>query len=151
MALATGDAIVKWSGWVTLESSGSSISAGAMSSAASTECTSSNHEDAPLIEFGLECAFGANTPTEGRSVELYAKINTVTGVASEDGNVPTSTHKHYFLGSRRLKASAGTQYLHFGPMNLPAKEFDVYVFNNDDTDAMTWQLYMNPRSSAAKA
>lgn len=151
MALASGDVIVKWAGWVTLESSGASISGGAMSAAATTECTSTNHEDAPLLEFGLEAAFGANAPVEGTFVELYIKVNTITGVSAEDGSVPTTAHKSKFLASARMKATTGTQYLHFGPVPLPAKEFNVYVYNGEATDAMTWQLYMNPRSSAAKA
>ena len=151
MALVTGDAIVKWSGWASVEASGASVSAGAFSAAATTECTSAVHLDAPLIEIGIEAAFGANTPTEGKTVDVYAKINTITGIASEDGNVPTTTHKSRYLGSGRLKAVAGTQYLHVGPIALPSKEFDLYLFNGDDTDAMTWQLYINPRSAAAKA
>lgn len=151
MALSSGDTIVKWAGWATLESSGASVSAGAMSSAASTECTSSNHEDAPLLEFGIEAAFGANTPTEGKAVELYIKKNTLDGTAGHDGNVPTTTHKYESLGSAVLKASAGTQYLHIGPVGLPCKEFDCYLFNGDDADAMTWKLYVNPRSAAPKA
>jgi len=151
MALTAGDAIVKWAGWVTLEASGASTSAGAFTAVAGTECTSTNHEDAPLIELGIEAAFGANTPTEGKTVDVYCKVNTVTGVSTEDGNVPTTTHKSKYLGSGKLKASAGTQYLHIGPIALPAKEFNLYLFNGDDNDAMTWQLYMNPRSAAAKA
>ena len=151
MALSTGDTILKWAGWVTLEASGASVSAGAISAAATTECTSTNHEDAPLLTFGIEAAYGANTPTEGKTVDLYAKINTITGVASEDGNVPTTAHLSTYLGSAMLKASAGTQYLSIGPVSLPGKEFNLYVVNGDDTDAMTWQLYMNPTSFAAKA
>ena len=151
MALASGDTIVKRSGWVTLEGSGASISAGAMSAAASTECTAANHVDAPWLIFGIEAAFGANTPTEGVTVDMYMKANTITGVAAEDGNVPTTTHKSVYLGSAALKAVAGTQYVSIGPVALPAEEFNLYLFNGDGTDAMTWQLYMQPTSNAPKA
>ncbi|MBT8438688.1 MAG: hypothetical protein KJO91_03095 [Gammaproteobacteria bacterium] len=80
-------------------------------------------------------------------MEVYAKINTIGGTASNDGNVPTTTHKHVCLGAATLKAVAGTQYLHIGPIPLPSKEFDTYLFNGDPNDAMTWKLYIRPRST----
>lgn len=151
MSFPTGAPIFAFDSWVTLESSGASVAAGAMSAAASTEATSSNHQDAILVEFGAELAFGANTPTQGKSVALHIKRNTVDGTAGHDAGVPagtggTITYPGDVVLSRQLKASSGTQYVHFGRIALPAKEFDSYLYNGDDTDAFTWKLYMMPVS-----
>lgn len=151
MALTSGSPVFDFDSWVTLESSGASVSAGAMSAAASTEATSSNHQDAVLVEFGAELAFGANTPTQGKSVSLHIKRNTVDGTAGHDAGVPVGTggsitYPGDVVLSRQLKAASGTQYVHFGRIALPAEEFDCYLYNGDDTDAFTWKLYMRPVS-----
>lgn len=149
MALTTGDTIISRSSWVQLESSGASVSAGAMSSACTTECTPTQHEDAPMIEVAIECAFGANTPTEGKYVDVYAKCNDV-GADGNDCTAPTVAHKDKYLGSGALKAQSGTQYISF-KASTPTKNFDLYVFNGDDADAMTWKLWIRPESLRAKS
>lgn len=149
MALTTGDAIISRSSWVQLESAGASVSAGAMSSAATTECTPTQHEDAPLIEVAIECAFGANTPTEGKVLEVYYKANDV-GADGNDCTVPTAAHKSRLLGVGAFKAQSGTQYISFLADN-PTKNMDLYVFNGDDADAMTWKLWVRPVSSRTKS
>lgn len=151
MALPTGAPIYAFDSAVTLESSGASVSAGAMSAAASTEATSSNHQNALLVQFGAELAFGGNTPTQGKTVSLHLKHNTVDGTAGHDVGAPagtggTITFPGNTVLSRQLKAVSGTQYIDFGRIALPAKEFDAYLFNGDDTDSFTWKLYMIPVS-----
>ena len=150
MALATGDTIAKWSGWTAVESSGASVSAGAISAAASTECTSSNHLDAALLEVGAELTF-STAPTQDKLVTLLAKINTVDGTAGHDASVPTAAHLQVALGSAVLKGSGTTQYVHFGPFMLPSKEFDLYLYNGESTQAFTWKLYINPRTWTEKS
>lgn len=150
MALTTGDGILVFDGWVQLEASGASVSAGAMSAAATTEATSSNHQDAMMLEFGAELAFGANAPTAGKACAVHIKRNTIGGTAAQDEGAPTSTYPGSPVLSRQMKAVTGTQYVHFGRIALPAKEFNCYLFNGDDTDAFTWKLWMHIVSARAK-
>ena len=149
MALTSGDIIVGFSSWTQLENTGASISAGGMSAAAATECTSAIHEDAALIELAISAEFGANTPTEGKTVDVYYKANDL-GVTSQDGNVPTTAHLNKYLGSAVLKAVAGTQYLHLTGIVLPTQNFNLYIKNGDDTDAMTWKMWLRPWTTRAK-
>jgi len=150
MTLSSGAAILDWSGWVELEGSGASVAAGAMSDAASTECTSANHEDAPLIELAGEVTFGT-APTAGKTVSAHYKQNTIDGTAGHDAAAPTATYKRQLGDPAVLAATTDPQYLHFGIAATPTKEFNVYTFNGEGTNAMTWKLYMRPVSTKPKA
>jgi len=150
MSLSSGAAIIDWSGWVELESSGASVAHGVMSAAASTECTSANHEDAPLVEFGAAVTFGT-APTAGKSVSAHYKPNTVDGTEGHDAAAPTATYPRLLGLPDVLAATTSEQYLHFGIVALPTKEFDIYLLNGDDTNSMTWKLYMRPVSAKPKA
>ena len=150
MALSSGAAILDWSSWVELEGSGASVSAGAMSAAAGTECTSSNHEDAVLIELAAEVTFGT-APTAGKTVSAHYKPNTIDGTSTHDAAAPTATYQRPLGSPAVLAATTSAQYLHFGITATPTKEFDTYLLNGDSTNAMTWKLYMRPVSAKPKA
>jgi len=150
MSLSSGAAIIDWSGWVELEGSGASVASGAMSAAASTECTSANHEDAPLIELAAEVTF-STAPTAGKQVSAHHKKNSVDGTSGHDQAAPTGTYPRVLGTPDYLSATTSPQYLHFGIIPTPTKEFDTYVHNGDGTNSMTWKLYMRPRSTIPKA
>lgn len=149
MSIITGDGIQKFGSWTALESSGASVSAGAMSAVCTTECTATQHLDAPLLAVGISAEFGANTPTADSVVEVYYKTNDI-GAASQDGNAPTTAYKQKYWGSQTLKAVAGTQYLEIDARAFTSENFDFYILNGDDTDAMTWKLYVKPIAAGAK-
>jgi len=150
MSLSSGAAIIDWSSWVELEGSGASVAAGAMSAAASNECTSSNHEDAVLVELAAAVTFGT-APTAGNAVSAHYKPNTVDGTAGHDAAAPTATYPRLLGSQAVLAATTSTQYLHFGITAIPTKEFDIYLLNGDGTNSMTWKLYMRPVSAKPKA
>jgi len=149
MSLSSGAAIIDWSGWIELEGSGSSVAHEEMSAAASNECTSSNHEDAPLIELAAEVTFGT-APTAGKTVSAHCKKNTVDGTAGHDQAAPTAAYPRMLGAPDYLSATTSPQYLHFGIIPLPTKEFDTYLYNGEGTNSMTWKLYMRPRSTVPK-
>jgi len=148
MSFSTGTAILAWDSFVTLESSGSSVASGDISAAATTSVTSTQHEDAPLVEVTAAVTFGTN-PTAGDLVHLTYTPLTVDGTSTHDANASNAT-SFRSLGSDFVKASTSEQYLDFGIHATPTKEFDLRLLNKTD-QAFTWKLYLRPVSSISKA
>jgi len=148
MSFSANTAILAWESFVALESSGASVASGAISAAASTSVTSTQHQDAPLVEITAAVTFGTN-PTAGQSVALTHTPLTVDGTSGHDANDSNATNFRP-LGSDFVKASTSEQYLNFGIQATPSKEFDLRLLNSTD-QAFTWKLYLRPVSTVPHA
>jgi len=148
MSFSSGTAILAWQSFVTLESSGATVSSGAISSAATTSVTSTQHQDAPLVEVTAAVTFGTN-PTAGNTVVLAYTPLTVDGTSTHDTNASNATN-YRPLGSDFVAATTSEQYLDFGIQATPSKEFDLRLLNQTD-QAFTWKLYLRPVSTIPHA
>ena len=148
MSFSANTAILAWESFVTLESSGASVSSGAISAAAGTSVTSTQHQDAPLVEVTAAVTFSTN-PTAGKAVSLTYTPLTVDGTSGHNANASNATNFRP-LGFDFVKASTSEQYLNFGIQATPSKEFDLRVLNQTD-QAFTWKLYLRPVSTIPHA
>ena len=141
--MAANDAIYTYGTQKTLtNANGATIANNAISALAGTMATS-DQADFLGVDLALTCAFGTN-PTAGTSLDAIIRPLNIDGTT--DAVIPTASYLHHYVGSFRVIANTSTNTYHLRVMDLPSREYEVYLYNNatGQTVSVNWTLKATP-------
>ncbi len=141
--MAANDAIYTYGTTKTLvNASGASISNNAISASAGT-MDSTEQDDYLGVDLALTCAFGTN-PTAGTTIDVILRPLNIDGTT--DAVTPTASYLHHYVGSFRVIANTSTNTYHLRVLDLPSREYDVYLYNNATGQSISanWTLKATP-------